>query len=77
MRAAVWFADFMCGGVPEVEADLQWLRQRALSWTGRPLAEGEEDFRRFPEFVSRITEVSRGSGRWSPPWLTLCRPRGP
>jgi hypothetical protein len=48
MRSAIWYADFMCGGVPEVEAYLQCL--------ARPLAEGEEDFRRFPEVVSRVTE---------------------
>ena len=34
--------DYTCeGSLPELEVYLEWLRQRALGWTGRPLAEGE------------------------------------
>lgn len=29
------------GSVPELEAYLEWLRQRVLGWTGRQLSEGE------------------------------------
>ena len=31
---------------PELEAYLEWLRQRVLGWVGRPLAEGEAGLER-------------------------------
>lgn len=53
--AAIGLAGYVSdGSVPELEAYLEWLRQRVLGWTGRPLAEGEND--RHPGVVSRITD---------------------
>ena len=35
---------------------LEWLRQRALGRTGRPLAEGETGLRRNPKAVRRVED---------------------
>lgn len=32
---AISMADYVCGGVPELEAYIEWLRQRVLGFTGR------------------------------------------
>jgi hypothetical protein len=42
MENAMHFGFHMCdGSVPELEAYLEWLRQRVLRWTGRRLSERE------------------------------------
>jgi hypothetical protein len=52
---AAGIGDYAClASFPTRRAYLEWLRQRVLGRTGRPLAEGETGLRRHPKAVRRV-----------------------
>lgn len=61
---AVHFADYMCGSTEELEAYIEWQRQRVLNYTGR--SETDTGQERFWCLVAALADAVQDAGvlRW-------------
>jgi hypothetical protein len=61
--AAIGFAEQFCGGVPELEAYLEWLRQRVLGYTGRGASHDPGKYMQ-PVFPANARRIQFGDERF-------------